>query len=148
MARVPSNGQVQCMHRHLVSAVLLFAGLIALGIGGALAFAPAAFEASVGIDLAGDASALSETRGSGGGLLGLGLVVMLGAFVERFRVPALVLGAAAYLGYGGARALGLAVDGTPNDGLVMAMALEFAIGVVCVALLLRVGVRASRGTPA
>lgn len=132
------------MHNRVSRIVLALASLVAVSIGLSLVVAPAAFEASAGITFDGNPSALSESRGAGGGLLAIGLLVALGGFEARYRRPALLLAGLAYLGYGLARALGILLDGMPALTLQLAMGVELAMGVACLALLR--GSAAPRGT--
>lgn len=115
--------------------VLAAAGLVAIAVGGAELLAPAAFRETYGIDLAGNLSLASETRAAGGGLLAVGALVLAGAFVARLRFAAALLGASTYAGYGLARGLSLVADGRPADGLLVAAAVELAVGAACAAIL-------------
>ncbi|MBG0829382.1 DUF4345 domain-containing protein [Planomonospora sp. ID67723] len=121
----------------VLKSVLLVAGLVAVGIGGAILFAPAAFHGVNGIELGGDSNLLSEMRAPGGMLLAIGALVVLGAFVSRLAFTAAVVGALSFLSYASSRVLGIAVDGMPAGGLVLATVLEAVIGLACVSVLLR-----------
>ncbi|WP_447003490.1 DUF4345 domain-containing protein [Saccharothrix isguenensis] len=116
-------------------AVLSVSGLVLVVIGAASLFAPVAFHAVNGIDAAGGPSVLSELRAAGGGLLAAGSVVLSGAFVPRLTATAAVLGALVHLSYGLSRLLGMAVDGMPAAGLVLATAVELLLGVACARVL-------------
>ncbi|WP_326549340.1 DUF4345 domain-containing protein [Micromonospora sp. NBC_01813] len=114
-----------------VRAILVVAGLVVVGIGGAILTAPGAFHAGNGIEYAGNSSLLSETRAAGGALLATGVLVTLGAFVRRLTFTASLIGAVVYLAYGLARLLSVAVDGLPADSLVAAAVAELILGVAC-----------------
>jgi hypothetical protein len=111
-------------------AILLISGLIATGVGGALLLAPVAFHAGNGIDLGGQISLLNEVRAGGGALLACGVLIICGAFVTRLTFAAAVVSPVLYLSYGMARILSLALDGFPAEGLLTAMVVEVAIGMV------------------
>ncbi len=125
--------------------LLLVSGLIAVGIGASLLFAPVAFHAGYGTDLGSDANLLSEIRAPGGALLVLGVLMLVGAFDASFHRTALVLGAAVYLSYGLTRLVSVALDGMPGEGLLLAIGIELALGGACLAARLRA---APGGAPA
>ncbi len=120
-----------------VGTLLGLSGLVLLAIGGSVLLAPHGFYASNGIVLGADPSQLSEVRAPAGLLLLAGVMGLLGAFRRRLRRPALAITAAVYGSYGLSRLLGVALDGLPGEGLVMAMALELAIGALAAVTLLR-----------
>lgn len=120
--------------RRFTTAVLGVGGVVALAIGLGGSLTPAGFAAGVGIDHAGDAAALSETRGAGAGVLAIGVLLLLGARRRDLAPAAALLGALAYGGYGLARLLGMALDGFPGTGLVAAAVVELVLGAVCAAL--------------
>lgn len=119
------------------SVVLFTAGLVVLAVGAAGLLAPVAFHQASGTEVGGDASLLSETRAAGGGLLAVGVFLLLGASVDRFAATAAGVGAVGYLAYGLSRLLGIALDGMPASGLVVATAVELVLGSACAYLLLR-----------
>ncbi|MFV2013238.1 MULTISPECIES: DUF4345 domain-containing protein [unclassified Micromonospora] len=111
--------------------IFVVAGLVVVGIGGAVLTAPDAFHAGNGIDFAGNSSLLSETRAAGGALLATGILVTLGAFVRRLTFAAALIGATVYLAYGLSRLLSIALDGMPATGLVAAAIAELVLGTAC-----------------
>lgn len=117
--------------------VLFVCALTALVVGLGLALAPAAFHASLGIESTLDATEASETRGPGGALMALGVVMGLGVARRSERARGLVVAAATYLGYAGARLLGLALDGIPSSGILAALGAEFGLAVAAVVALHR-----------
>lgn len=120
------------MERTLRLKVLLFiAGMIGVGIGGAILFAPAEFHATGGIVIGSDENLLSEMRAAGGALFACALIVMLGAFVSRLTYTALVLSTVLYLSYGISRLVGMVLDGLPSTNLIAVTAFELAVGLVC-----------------
>ncbi|MBO4207320.1 DUF4345 domain-containing protein [Micromonospora echinofusca] len=132
-----SGAGPQVRDRTLWRTVLLGAGSIVAGIGAAGLFSPAAFHRANGVDLGGDISLLSEVRAAGGALLAAGVLIMLGAVVARWMSTAAALGAVVYLSYGLSRVLGIAVDGVPADGLVIATGAEIVLGLACLLALVR-----------
>lgn len=121
----------------LHSVILFVAGLVVIVIGAANLFAPVAFHRANGIEVAPDIGLLSETRAAGGVLLVAGIFIMLGAFSARFTVAAAAVGAVGYLAYALSRLLGIALDGMPAGGLVLAAVVELVLGLACTYSLLR-----------
>ena len=117
--------------RRTQAAILAVAGLVVVGVGGAVLTAPAAFHAGNGIEFGGNPSLLSETRAAGGALLATGVLVTLGAVVRRLTFTAALVGTAVYLSYGLSRLFSMAVDGLPSTGLVAATVAELALGAAC-----------------
>ncbi|MEU0478305.1 DUF4345 domain-containing protein [Streptosporangium sp. NPDC006013] len=142
------EGAVKMRNARPLRLVLFVSGVVAIGIGAATLFAPAAFHGTNGIELGSDAGLLSETRAAGGALLAAGVLVVLGAFVARLAFTATVVGAATYLAYGLSRLLSIALDGIPASGLVLAAALEIIIGLACVFVLVRYRHHGGRETSA
>ena len=116
----------------ILKTVLFVSGLIAMGVGGAILFAPETFHANNGIELGDSISLLNEVRASGGALLTIGALIMLGAFVAKLTFSAVVVSSLLYLSYGSSRILSMAVDGMPAQGLVQVAVLELVIGLFCV----------------
>jgi hypothetical protein len=119
------------MMTYFQKTILCLAGVTSIGIGTAILIFPAVFYASYGITLGNDPSLLSEIRAPGGALLVLGLFMLVGLLRPGFADVSRRIGAAVFLSYGGARLLSFALDGTPDQGLVIAAAYEIAIGLLC-----------------
>ena len=121
----------------LEKVALATGGLIAVAIGAAILVIPTAFFASYGISLQPDPSLMSEIRAPGGALLAMGAVLCAALFRPALKIVALGLGALLYLSYGLARAVSALLDGWPDEGLVIAMGLELAIGAIFVVALIQ-----------
>ena len=121
----------------LLNGLLLISGLIAVGIGGAILFMPAAFYGTYGIELGNAASLVNEIRAPGGALLVTGFVILTGVFVAGFAFASTVIAAAAYLSYGLSRVLSMSIDGMPDAGLIGAAGIELVIGLAALFALLR-----------
>ncbi len=117
--------------------LLSVAGLVAVGVGASSLFAPVAFRRQYHIVVGDDPNLLSETRASGGGILAVGVLLLVGAFVARLAFAAAVAGAAVYLAYAASRGLSAALDGVPTGGLVFGGVVELALGVACCYVLAR-----------
>ncbi|MCR9244677.1 MAG: DUF4345 domain-containing protein [bacterium] len=112
-------------------ALLALSGLLATTIGGALLFTPQAFHGANGIELAADPNLLSEVRAPGGLLLLAGLVMLAGLAQRQLARPATAIGAGVFLAYGTARLIAIGIDGVPGTGLLLATAIELALGIAC-----------------
>jgi hypothetical protein len=114
------------MHMRLVTAYLVFAAMVYATIGTAGLVAPAWLMGLVAIELP-EASALSEIRAAyGGQLLGLALIVGLGALRSAWRRWTLTLFVAAAGGMLLARLLSVAIDGAPNTAVWVLGAMELS----------------------
>ncbi len=116
---------------------LAFSGLIAIGIGSGLLFAPVEFEASAGVILGEDINLLSEMRASGGAILATGILIILGALIPKLAYLSVVLSSLMYLSYGASRIFGMMVDGMPNNSIVAATTAEIIIGLISILVLLK-----------
>lgn len=112
-----------------VQILLVFAGIIGIGVGGAQLFIPVAFESSASINLGNNISLLSEIRAAGGTLLIAGIIIMAGAFIPQITYSSVALSALFYLSYGVSRMLSMSIDGMPSESLVMATVAEIIVGV-------------------
>lgn len=63
--------------------------------------------------------------------------MLIGTFARSFLTASTSIAAAVFLAYGVSRLLSMALDGTPDSGLIGAMVIELVVGSACTALLLR-----------
>jgi len=115
---------------HLVQTVLVVAGIIGIGVGGAQLCIPVTFESSAGIDLGDNSSLLSEIRAAGGTLLVAGVLILSGAFLPKLTSVSVVLSTLFYLSYGLSRLFSGLMDGIPSESLVIATVVEMVVGVL------------------
>ncbi|WP_240233688.1 DUF4345 domain-containing protein [Devosia lacusdianchii] len=121
----------------LVKAFLVLAGVIGIGLGGTILLAPLSFYAGYGLDLTGQITLLNEMRSHGLSLMALGGIIVGGVFVPRLANLSLLAATGLYLSYGVSRLIAVALDGRPADGLLVATAIELAIGSLGLVLYLR-----------
>lgn len=107
------------------------AGLTALGIGLAITVAPRIFYAGYGIELGANAALLSELRAPGASLASLGAVIFAGAVRPGMVGVSAALGAIVFLAFATGRIIGIAVDGWPGGGILAALVIEMAMGLLC-----------------
>lgn len=120
-----------------LKALLAVSGLITIGLGAMILFDPVSFYASYGLDLGGQITLLNEMRSHGLSLVGIGLFIGAGAVVARLTTVAIAVSGLFYLSYGLSRLVGMAFDGLPAQGLVIAAATELAVGSVSLLIYVR-----------
>ncbi len=118
------------------NALLIVSGTLLIVIGVSIFLSPDEFYSSSNIDIGANVSLLNELKASAGFLLAAGLFINYSVFVKTYRDVALRLTVLIYLSYAGARAVSMVADGIPASGLVLATALEAAIGLGCLLVLL------------
>ncbi len=126
------------MKRFALAAFLVLSGLLLLSIGGLLLFEPHWFFAENGVVLGSDPNLMSEIRAPAGLLLVSGVLIMLGAVVERLTSVGLGLAALVYGTYGVSRLVSIGLDGMPSEGIIAVMVIELVVGALA---LLAIGYR-------
>lgn len=116
--------------------VLMLSGLVASGIAGMILFAPDAFYAAYGIELAGNTDLTNELKAPAGVLLVSGLLMIAGVFRAQLTIVSLATATVIYLSYGLSRLLSIGLDGVPHTALVEAAIFEIVLGAVCLFALL------------
>lgn len=116
--------------------ILGLSGVVLLAIGASILLAPVAYQANMGVELPHEPTLLSDMRAMGGGLMGIGLLILVGALWRPLSAFAAIAGAVLYGSYGLARVLSMLVDGLPSDTLVGSAALELLIGSISTAIVL------------
>ncbi len=124
-------------HSKVLKTLLIIAGLIGCGIGGALLFIPVTFQASAGIELGNNIDLLSEVRAPGGALLASGILIIAGAFITKLSFTSTIVLTLLYLSYGFSRVIGMAIDGLPSEGFISVTVLEIIIGMIGVFALIK-----------
>ncbi len=114
----------------VLSVILFLAGLLIMVVGGATLFIPEVFSAKHGVILGSDINLLNDIRGAGGLMLGTGVLIMLGAFVEKMAFTSAVVGSVMYLFFAGSRMIAILLDGVPAEGLIKATVVETVVGLV------------------
>ena len=75
-------------------------------------------------------SMLNEARAFGGAVVGLGILIILGAFSAAMTFTSSILSFVVFLSFGFARLLGIALDGMPGEEIIQGVIFEFVFGVV------------------
>jgi hypothetical protein len=117
--------------------VLVFGALVFLGFGGWLLVEPGALARFVRVDTT-DPITRTEIRAFYGGLeLGLGLFLLVGAFIRRWIAPALVATILAFGATAAGRALGLILDRPTVPTVLLFLLVEVAFAILGAAALAR-----------
>ena len=121
----------------VLKAILIVLGLLLIGIGLWRLFDPISFFQNSGITLDNQAGLLSEARATGGAVVGFGLLILLGAFIQKLSYTSTIAAIVLFLGFGVARLIGFAMDGNPGDGVIQGIIIEFVFGLIAVFALLK-----------
>ncbi len=116
----------------ILKGILILLGLILTVIGSWRLFNPIAFFDNSGLVLGNEAGLLSEARGTGGVVVGFGIVVLLGAFNQRLSFTSTIAAIVVFLGFGIARVIGIGLDGNPGEGVIKGIIFEFVLGLLAV----------------
>jgi len=116
--------------------ILLLAGALLILVGSFILASPAEFYAANDIALGANVSLLNELKAPAGMLLAAGTFMIGAVFVRGLADTATRLAALVFLSYAASRFVSMAFDGLPAAGLVQAAALEAAVGLTCLAILL------------
>jgi len=91
---------------------------------------PIAFFEFSGLVLSADAGLLSEARATGGAVVGLGLLIVLGAFKEKLTYTSTITAIVVFFGFGIARVIGVIIDGNPGSMVIQGLVSEFVAGLI------------------
>lgn len=116
----------------VLKGILIVLGLLLTIIGLWRLFDPIAFFENSGLVLSNEAGLLSEARATGGAVVGFGIVVLLGAFIQRLSYTSTIAAIVVFLGFGIARVIGLGLDGNPGVGVIQGIIVEFVLGLLSV----------------
>lgn len=108
--------------------ILTVAGLTATTIGLSITFLPSVFYASYGIELDADPNLLSEIRAPGANLAALGFVMLGGVLRARWFSTARLIAITVFFSFALGRLVSWSIDGTPDSGVIVALAIEIVIG--------------------
>jgi len=106
-------------------------GLTAFAIGLAITLDPHSFYASYGIALSPQPNLMSELRAPAVNLAVLGLVILCGAFYQKFTRVSALLGVTVFSAFAIGRTISLVLDGWPSDSILAAFAIEVLLALLC-----------------
>ena len=116
----------------ILKGILILLGLLLIIIGSWRLFDPIAFFENSGLVLSDEAGLLSEARATGGAVVGFGLVILMGAFIQRLSYTSTLAAIVIFFGFAIARVIGFALDGNPGEGVIQGIIVEFVLGLVAV----------------
>ena len=125
--------------------VLGMSGLTASIIGLAITLDPQSFYASYGIELLPQPSLMSELRAPAANLAVLGLIILCGAFYQKYTRNSARLGVTVFSAFAIGRTISFVLDGWPSDGILVAFAIEVLLASLCLWV---VGVNTKSADPA
>ena len=114
----------------VLKGILILLGLLLIVLGLWRLIDPIAFFENSGLILSNDAGLLNEARATGGVVVGFGLLILLGAFIQKLSYTSTIAAIVVFLGFGIARVLGFALDGNPGEALVQGIIFEFVFGLL------------------
>lgn len=112
--------------------ILIVLGLLLTALGSWRLFDPIAFFENSGLVLDDNAGLLNEARATGGVVTGFGLLILSGAFIRKLSYTSTVAAMVLFLGFGIARLIGFAMDGSPGEALIQGIIFEFVFGLLAV----------------
>ena len=111
--------------------VLGMSGLTASIIGLAITLDPQSFYASYGIVLSPQPNLMSELRAPAANLAALGLIILSGAFYQKFFQASAWLGVTVFSAFFIGRTISFVLDGRPSDSILAAFAIELLLALLC-----------------
>lgn len=121
----------------ILSGILILLGLLLTMLGAWRLFDPIAFFENSGLVLSQEAGLLSEARATGGIVLGFGLVILMGAFIQKLSYTSTLAAIVVFFGFGIARIISFALDGNPGEGIIQGIIFEFVLGLIALIALFR-----------
>ena len=121
----------------VLKTILIILGLFLIVFGPFRLINPVSSLDGLGVVLDGTLGPLSEARGSGGVLLGFGLLFLIGAFKKKLTYTSTLSAVVLFFGFGIGRLISVAFDGNPGNAMLGGMASEFAFGLLALFALLK-----------
>ena len=121
----------------VLKGILIFLGLFLIAVGSFRLIDPVTSFENLGMILNGDVGQLSEARGTGGVLLGFGLLIFLGAFKQKLTYTSTLVAIVLFFGFGIGRIMGVAFDGSPGNTLLTGIITEVAFGTLALFALIK-----------
>ena len=85
-----------------------------------------------GVELSNDVNLLSEIRAAGGAVVGIGILIMLGVFIDKLTYTSTLVSIVIFFSFGVARIFAIAMDGNPGEKIVQGIFFEFVSGLTAV----------------
>ena len=108
--------------------LLIVLGIMLITLGSFRLFDPIGFFKNSGLTIGNIPGILSETRGTGGVVVGAGLIILLGAFNKQLTFTSIIMATTIFLGFGSARLIGIMIDGVPGNEVLQGLFFELLLG--------------------
>lgn len=114
----------------VLKGILILLGLVLTILGLWRLIDPIAFFENSGLVLNNDVGLLNEARATGGVVVGFGVLILLGAFIQKLSYTSTIVSIVIFLAFGIARLIGFAMDGNPGEALIQGIIFEFVFGLL------------------
>ena len=116
---------------------LVLSGIVIILVGSYIAMTPVMYlkQFSLGTDT--QTSFLSEMRGMGGALFGYGILALLGALLPKLERAAIIAATVLFVSFSSFRLIGVALDGLPGQGILVALTVELVFAILGIYLIIR-----------
>jgi len=121
----------------VLKGILILLGLPLIILGTWRFIDPISFYQYSGLTLNNDAGLLNEARGTGGAIIGFGLLILFGAFNKKLTYSSTLAAVILFLGFGIARVISVAIDGNPGPELFKGIIGEFVFGFLALFALIK-----------
>ena len=114
----------------VLKGILILLGLNLTLLGSWRLIDPITFFENSGLILNNDVGLLNEARATGGVVVGFGVLILLGAFIQKLSYTSTIVSIVIFFAFGIARLIGFAIDGNPGEPLIQGMVFEFVFGLL------------------
>jgi len=121
----------------VLKGILILIGINLVVLGSWRLLDPIGFFDFSGLLLSADAGLLNEARGTGGAIIGFGLLILLGAFKKKLAYTSTIVAVVLFLGFGIARVISVVLDGNPGEALYKGIIGEFVFGFLALFALIK-----------
>ena len=121
----------------VLKGILILLGINLVVLGSWRLLDPISFFDFSGLLLSADAGLLNEARGTGGAIIGFGLLILLGAFKKNLAYTSTIVAVVLFLGFGIARVISVVFDGNPGEALYKGIIGEFVMGSIALFALIK-----------
>eukprot|EP01084_Bolivina_argentea_P110077 196613_1 len=121
-----------------VTVILCIVGLVPTFAGGFRFLSPiSALLKGLGITLfkdeeSYDVGLVNEITGTGGHLCAAGIVIVVGAFVEKLTSTSIIVAFIVFWGFAIARIFRMCFDGNPGKGVIQGLIIELVLGLLAI----------------
>ena len=114
----------------ILKVILFLLGLLLFALGSWRLTDPIVFFENSGIILADEPGLLNEVRSAGAVIAGFGLVILLGAFIQKLTYSSTIVAMVVFLGFAIGRSISAMIDGDPGNAIKQAIIIEFVFGLI------------------